>query len=68
MDRIKGACSLVTGGGAIKVGEVDGALRCTSGAGRIAVKDHVVEGLANAPEHLLLAMRGDNFGRPLVKL
>jgi len=38
------------------------------GSGRIAVKDHVVEGLANAPEHLLLAMRGDNFGRPLVKL
>jgi NADPH-dependent curcumin reductase CurA len=38
------------------------------GAGRIAVKDHVVEGLANAPSHLLLAMRGDNFGRPLVKL
>jgi len=38
------------------------------GAGRIAVKDHVVEGLANAPGHLLLAMRGENFGRPLVKL
>jgi hypothetical protein len=38
------------------------------GAGRIAVKNHVVEGLAKAPEHLLLAMRGDNFGRPLVKL
>jgi NADPH-dependent curcumin reductase CurA len=38
------------------------------GAGRIAVKDHVVEGLTNAPAHLLLAMRGDNFGRPLIKL
>ena len=38
------------------------------GAGRIALKDDVVEGLANAPEHLLLAMRGENFGRPLVKL
>jgi hypothetical protein len=38
------------------------------GAGRIAVKDDVVEGLANAPAHLLLAMRGDTFGRPLVKL
>jgi NADPH-dependent curcumin reductase len=38
------------------------------GAGRIAVKDHVVEGLAKAPELLLLALRGDNFGRPLVKL
>jgi NADPH-dependent curcumin reductase len=38
------------------------------GAGRIAVKDHVVEGLAKAPELLRLALRGDNFGRPLVKL
>jgi hypothetical protein len=38
------------------------------GAGRIAVKEHVVEGLANAPQHLMLAMRGENFGRPLVKL
>ncbi len=38
------------------------------GAGRIAVKDDVVEGLTRAPEHLLLAMRGGNFGRPLVKL
>jgi len=38
------------------------------GAGRIAVKEHVVEGLAMAPEHLMRALRGDNFGRPLVKL
>jgi len=38
------------------------------GAGRIASKDHVVEGLANAPAHLLLAMQGGNFGRPLVRL
>ena len=38
------------------------------GAGRIAAKDHVVEGLANAPAHLLLAMQGGNFGRPLVRL
>jgi NADPH-dependent curcumin reductase CurA len=38
------------------------------GAGLIAVKDDVVEGLSNAPAHLLLALRGDNFGRPLVKL
>ncbi|MDE2138728.1 MAG: NADP-dependent oxidoreductase [Gammaproteobacteria bacterium] len=38
------------------------------GAGRIARKDHVVEGLANAPALLTLAMRGDSFGRPLVKL
>jgi NADPH-dependent curcumin reductase len=38
------------------------------GAGRIAHKDHIVEGLANAPAHLLLAMQGGNFGRPLVRV
>ena len=38
------------------------------GAGRIAAKDDIVEGLENAPAHLLLAMRGGNFGRPLVRV
>jgi len=38
------------------------------GAGRIASKEHVVDGLANAPAHLLLAMQGGNFGRPLVRV
>jgi len=38
------------------------------GAGRIASKEHVVEGLPNAPAHLLLAMQGGNFGRPLVRV
>jgi NADPH-dependent curcumin reductase CurA len=38
------------------------------GAGHIASKDHVVQGLANAPAHLLLAMQGGNFGRPLVRV
>jgi hypothetical protein len=38
------------------------------GAGRIAAKDDVVQGLANAPAHLLLAMRDGNFGRPLVRV
>ena len=38
------------------------------GAGRIAHKDHIVEGIANAPAHLLLAMQGGNFGRPLVRV
>jgi NADPH-dependent curcumin reductase len=38
------------------------------GAGRIAAKDDIVEGLANAPAHLLLAFHGGNFGRPLVKV
>ena len=38
------------------------------GAGRIALKEHVVEGLADAPAHMLRSLRGENFGRPLVKL
>ncbi|MFZ0009424.1 MAG: NADP-dependent oxidoreductase [Steroidobacteraceae bacterium] len=38
------------------------------GAGRIAAKNHIVEGLANAPAHLLLALQGGNFGRPLIKV
>ena len=38
------------------------------GSGRIASKDHVVDGLANAPAHLMLAMQGGNFGRPLVRV
>jgi NADPH-dependent curcumin reductase CurA len=38
------------------------------GAGRIAHKDHIVEGIANAPAHLLLALQGGNFGRPLVRV
>lgn len=38
------------------------------GAGRIASKEHVVEGLVNAPAHLLLAMQDGNFGRPLVRV
>jgi NADPH-dependent curcumin reductase len=38
------------------------------GAGRIAAKDDIVDGLVNAPAHLLRAMRGGNFGRPLVRI
>ena len=38
------------------------------GADRIACKEDVVEGRANAPRHLLMTMRGENFGRPLVKV
>ena len=38
------------------------------GAGRIATKEHIVEGLVNAPAHLLLAMQDGNFGRPLVRV
>ncbi len=38
------------------------------GAACIAEKDDIVGGLVNAPAHLLLAIRGGNFGRPLVKI
>jgi len=38
------------------------------GAGRIAAKDDIVDGLVNAPAHLLLAMQGGNFGRPLIRI
>ncbi len=38
------------------------------GAGRIAAKDDIVEGLANAPPHLLRAMQGKSFGQPLVRV
>jgi NADPH-dependent curcumin reductase len=38
------------------------------GSGHIAAKEHIVEGLANAPAHLLLTMQGGNFGRPLVRV
>jgi NADPH-dependent curcumin reductase CurA len=38
------------------------------GADRLVCKDDVVEGLENAPAQLFMAMRGENFGRPLVKV
>jgi NADPH-dependent curcumin reductase CurA len=38
------------------------------GADRIVCKEDVVQGLENAPRHLLMTMRGENFGRPLVKV
>ena len=38
------------------------------GAGRIAVRDHVVEGLARARRSCCARAAGDNFGRPLVKV
>jgi hypothetical protein len=37
-DRIRGNCSLITGGGDIHVGEVDGALKCDTRGGHISVK------------------------------
>jgi NADPH-dependent curcumin reductase len=38
------------------------------GADRLVRKDDVVEGLENAPAHLFMTLRGENFGRPLVKI
>ena len=38
------------------------------GADRLVRKDDVISGLENAPAHLFMAMRGENFGRPLVKV
>ena len=38
------------------------------GADRLVCREDVVEGLENAPAHLLKAMRGENFGRPLIRL
>jgi len=38
------------------------------GADRLVCREDVAEGLENAPAHLAKAMRGENFGRPLIKL
>jgi NADPH-dependent curcumin reductase len=38
------------------------------GADRLVCREDVAEGLENAPAHLIRAMRGENFGRPLIRL
>lgn len=38
------------------------------GAHRLVCREDVVEGLENAPAQLIKSMRGENFGRPLVKV
>jgi NADPH-dependent curcumin reductase CurA len=38
------------------------------GADRLVHREDVAVGLENAPAHLIKAMRGENFGRPLIKL
>ena len=38
------------------------------GADRLVCREDVAEGLENAPAHLIKAMRGENFGRPLIKV
>ena len=38
------------------------------GADRLACREDVAEGLESVPAHLIRAMRGENFGRPLIRL
>jgi NADPH-dependent curcumin reductase len=38
------------------------------GADRLVCREDVAEGLENAPAHLIRAMRGENFGRPLIRV
>jgi NADPH-dependent curcumin reductase len=38
------------------------------GADRLAYREDVAEGLENAPAHLIKAMRGENFGRPVIRV
>ena len=38
------------------------------GADRLVCREDVAEGLENAPAHLIKAMRGDNFGRSLIRV
>lgn len=38
------------------------------GADRLVCREDVAEGLESAPAHLIKAMRGQNFGRPLIRL
>jgi NADPH-dependent curcumin reductase len=38
------------------------------GADRLVYREDVTEGLESAPAHLMKAMRGENFGHPLIKL
>jgi NADPH-dependent curcumin reductase CurA len=38
------------------------------GADRLVCREDIAEGLENAPAHLIRAMRGENFGRPLIRV
>ncbi len=38
------------------------------GADRLVCREDVAEGLENAPAQLIKAIRGENFGRPLIKI
>jgi NADPH-dependent curcumin reductase CurA len=38
------------------------------GAHRLVYREDVAEGMESAPAHLMKAMRGENFGHPLIRL
>ncbi|MGH8288519.1 MAG: hypothetical protein ACREV7_05750 [Steroidobacteraceae bacterium] len=38
------------------------------GADRLVCREDVADGLENAPAHLIKPMRGETFGRPLIRL
>jgi hypothetical protein len=38
------------------------------GADRLVCREDIAEGLQNAPAHLMKAMRGESFGRPLIRV
>ncbi|HXJ54891.1 MAG TPA: NADP-dependent oxidoreductase [Burkholderiales bacterium] len=51
-----------------RYGEALGALAGYFGQGRLKYRESVVEGLENAPRGLIALLRGENFGKQLVKL
>ena len=51
-----------------RYGEALGALAGYFGQGRLKYRESVVEGLENAPRGLIALLKGENFGKQLVKL
>ena len=51
-----------------RYGEALGALAGYFGQGRLKYRESVVEGLENAPAGLIALLKGENFGKQLVKL
>ena len=51
-----------------RYGEALGALAGYFGQGRLKYRESVIEGLENAPRGLIALLKGENFGKQLVKL
>ena len=51
-----------------RYGEALAALAGYLGQGRLKYRESVVEGLENAPRGLIALLKGENFGKQLVKL